>query len=195
VSQGPPAEDHAEHWPVHESEPIWDGAAPFSVRRDVLSAPSAPQERFARIVVEHPGAVVVLALDDDDRALVLQQYRHAAGTRFVELPAGLLDVDAEDPLVAAQRELREEALLVAGQWEHLLSTYPSPGITSERIETYLARGLSTAADRGDFEPEHEEADMTLSWVPVDELLAGVLAGRLTDGPLGQAVMAYSLRAR
>jgi 8-oxo-dGDP phosphatase len=113
----------------------------------------------------------------------------------VELPAGLLDVDAEDPLVAAQRELREEALLVAGQWEHLLSTYPSPGITSERIEMYLARGLSTAADRGDFEPEHEEADMTLSWVPVDELLAGVLAGRLTDGPLGQAVMAYSLRAR
>ena len=186
--------DVREEWPVHEVEEVWKGGAPFSVRLDTISAPSRPGETFGRLVVDHPGAVIVLAVDEEGRALVLHQYRHAAGMRFVELPAGLLDKPGEDPEVAARRELQEEGLLLADRWEHLLTTYPSPGFCSERLDYFLATGLHEAPHRGDgFEPEHEEADMTTSWVPVSELLEGFLTGRLTDGPLGHAVMAYTLR--
>jgi 8-oxo-dGDP phosphatase len=187
-----PLADRPESWPVHDVEEIWSGAAPFSVRRDTISAPERPDVRFGRLVLEHPGAAVILAVDDDDRALVLQQYRHPALMRLVELPAGLLDKEGEDPLDAARRELQEEALLVADRWTHLFTTYSSPGLLSERIAYYLARGLSPAADRGGFEPEHEEADMTLEWVPVDDLVEGVREGRITDGPLAQALLAYVL---
>lgn len=185
--------DREEQWPVHAVERIWQGKAPFSVRRDLVSVPDRPEDRFGRVVLDHPGAVVVLAIDEAERALVVHQYRHPAGIRFVELPAGLLDVPGEDPLVAARRELQEEALLLAADWSHLLTTYPSPGLSSERIDIFLARDLREAADRGGFEPHHEEADMTTAWVPVADLLEGFLSGRLTDGPLGHAVMAYILR--
>ena len=196
VGGGGAVGDTPERWPVHDVEEIWDGAAPFSVRRDTISTPERPDERFGRLVLEHPGAVIVLAVDEQERALVLHQYRHPAGTRFVELPAGLLDVPDEDPLEAARRELQEEGLLLADHWAHLLSVHPSPGFSSERMEIYLATGLHEAPHRGeDFEAEHEEADMTTSWVPVDDLVEGFLAGRLTDGPLGLAVMAYRLRHR
>jgi len=184
--------DIPESWTVHEQERLWDGRAPFAVRRDVLSAPGE-QERFSRVVVEHPGAVVVLALDEQDRALVLTQYRHPVGMRLVELPAGLLDQPGEDPREAAERELREEALLLASEWTELLSTYSTPGIIAERITYFVARGLTGAPDRDGFVPRHEEAHMTTAWVPVADLLGGVLNGTLADGPLAQAVMAHALR--
>jgi 8-oxo-dGTP pyrophosphatase MutT (NUDIX family) len=188
-----PLADVPQSWPVHEVEEVWRGPAPFSVRRDMISAPGKPDERFGRLVLEHPGAVVILAVDDQERALVLMQYRHPACMRLVELPAGLLDVEGEDPEVAARRELREEGVVLAEHWQHLFTTYSSPGLSSEKIAYYLATGLSVAPDRGgDFEPAHEEADMTLSWVPVDELVTGVLERRLTDGPLGLAVATYAM---
>ena len=186
--------DEPQAWPVHGSEDIWRGAAPFAVRRDVVSLPGHDEE-FGRVVVEHPGAVVVLAIDEDDRALVLRQYRHPIGRRMVELPAGLLDVPGEDPLVAAQRELLEEAALEAGHWTHLSSMHTSPGISAELIEIYLAQGLRAVPDRGGFEPEHEEADMTAHWVAFDDLLDAVLDRRLTDGPLAVAVLAHAVRVR
>ncbi len=184
--------DEPQSWPVHEVERIWKGAAPFSVRRDTLSAPDRPDERFGRLVLEHPGAVVILAVDDQERALVLHQYRHPTSMRLVELPAGLLDVEGEDPVVAARRELREEGLVLAEQWRHLCTTYSSPGLSSEVIHFYLATGLSTAPDRGGFEPAHEEADMTMEWVPVADLVEGVRQGRVSDGPTAQAVLAYTV---
>jgi len=177
---------------VHEVERIWQGAAPFSVRRDVISAPARPDEHFGRLVLEHPGAVVVLAVDDEERVLVLQQYRHPAGTRFVELPAGLLDVEGEEPEVAARRELREEAMVLAEHWRHLCTTYSSPGLSSERIVYFVATGITPAPDRGGFEPAHEELDMTVHWMPLAELLDGVRLGRVTDGPTAQAVLAYTV---
>jgi 8-oxo-dGTP pyrophosphatase MutT (NUDIX family) len=182
--------DEPERWPVRATEDIWRGAAPFAVRRDVVSRPGH-DETFGRVVVEHPGAVVVLAVDDDERALVLRQYRHPSGMRFVELPAGLLDVPGEDPLLAARRELLEEGAVEAADWQHLNTIHNSPGISDERIEIYLARGLSGVPDRGGFQLEHEEADMTLHWVPVADLLDGVLRRTLTDGPLVTAVLTYA----
>ena len=188
----PAAADRPESWPVHDVECIWKGAAPFSVRRDLVSVPGHPDETFGRLVLEHPGAVIILAVDEQERALVLHQYRHPAAMRFVELPAGLLDVAGEDPVRAARRELQEEGLILAAEWTHLLTTYSSPGLSSERLAYFLARDLSPAADRGGFEPAHEEADMTLEWVPVDDLLEGVREGRITDGPTAQALLAYAL---
>lgn len=186
------AQDRPESWPVHEVERIWQGDAPFSVRRDVISAPAHPGETFGRLVLEHPGAVVILAVDEQERVLVLHQYRHPASMRFVELPAGLLDVEGEEPVAAAKRELREEGLVLADRWTHLFTTYSSPGLSSETIAYFLAQGLTAAPDRGDFQPAHEEADMTLAWEPVDDLLEGVRAGRITDGPMAQALLGYAL---
>ena len=188
-----PLQDEPQSWPVHDTEDIWHGPAPFGVRRDLVSVPGQ-EATFGRVVVEHPGAVVVLALDEDDRALVLHQYRHPTQLRMVELPAGLLDVPGEDPLLAARRELLEEGALEADEWRHLTTIHNSPGISSERIEIYLARALRQVPGRGGFELEHEEADMTEHWVPVAELVEGVLSRRITDGTLAIAVLAYAVDA-
>ena len=182
--------DQPEEWPVHQTEDVLRGDMPFAVRSDVVSRPGH-QERFARMVVEHPGAVVVLAVDDEERVLVLRQYRHAVGQRLVELPAGLLDEPGEEPVEAARRELLEEAGVEADHWLHLNHLRSSPGFSSERIDVFLARGLR-AADRGDFEARHEEADMTVHWVPVADLVRAVLEQRVTDGPLVSAVLTYAV---
>jgi 8-oxo-dGTP pyrophosphatase MutT (NUDIX family) len=184
--------DEPERWPVVASRDVYRGGAPFALREDTITAPGDDEE-FARLVVEHPGAVVILAVDDDERALVLRQYRHPAGIRFVELPAGLLDVPGEDPVEAAKRELLEEAALEADEWVPLATTWSSPGICAEHVRTYLARGLHDRPDRGGFEPAHEEAHMTSHWVPVDDLLEAVLDGRVSDAPVVIALQAYALR--
>jgi 8-oxo-dGTP pyrophosphatase MutT (NUDIX family) len=186
-----PLADRQESWPVRSSRDLHRDAWVMALRSDRISRPGH-DDAFDRLVLEHPGAVVVLAVDDEERALVLAQYRHPVRRRLVELPAGLRDDDVAEPLSTARRELLEEAGLQAGRWEHLLTTHPSPGISSELIEIFLARDL-TPADRGGFEATHEEADMTLRWVDVDELVSAVLDGRVTDGPLGLAVLAYAHR--
>lgn len=158
----------------------------MALREDEITAPGSP-ERFTRWVFEHPGAVIVLAVDDQRRALCLRQYRHPVERRLVELPAGLLDVEGEDPRETASRELREEARLEADDWTLLASTWSSPGITNEVMHLFLARGLHPTDDDS-FVAAHEEADMTREWVPFSDLVDAVLAGRLGDGPLVQTVL-------
>lgn len=192
---GPVPGDEPAAWPVRHTEDVWRGNAPFAVRLDTVSPPGDSETSFTRLVVEHPGAVAVLAVDEEERAFVLRQYRHPAQRRFVELPAGLLDVPGEDPLVAARRELLEEAALEADDWVHLGSIHTSPGITAEGITMYLARGLRHVPDRGGFEPTHEEADMTAHWVAVDELVEAIAEKRLRNGPLVTAVLTYVLLHR
>src|SRR4051794_7134052 len=98
-------QDVAEAWPVETSTDLYRSELPFALRADAVRRPGHPDEEpFTRVVLEHPGAVVVLAVDDDDRVLCLRQYRHPVGQRLIELPAGLLDVSGEEPRAAAERE-------------------------------------------------------------------------------------------
>jgi ADP-ribose pyrophosphatase len=188
----PDLADRPESWPVVASTDLYRSDWVMSLRSDTIHRPGHEDETFDRLVLEHPGAVVVLAVDDQDRVLCLRQYRHPVQRRFVELPAGLCDGDGEDPEDTARRELVEEAGLEAAEWTHLGSTYSSPGIIAEEMHFYLARGLR-AADRGDFEARHEEADMETFWVPFPDLLAAALDGRVRDAPLVLAVLLANAR--
>jgi len=184
----PELKDMPASWPVVDSTDLHRDDWVVALRADVIQRPGHPEEEpFRRIVLEHPGAAVVLAIDEEDRALVLWQYRHACQQVFVELVAGLIDGHGEDPLEVARRELAEEAGLAATDWTHLTSTYASPGISQELAHVYLARGLSTVG-RGDFVLRHEEADMVTGWVPFEELEQAVLDGRVRDAPLVIAVL-------
>ena len=188
-----PLSDQPEDWPVESSTDLYRDDWVVALRRDAIRRPDRPgDEPFNRLVLEHPGAVIVLAVDDEERLLCLRQYRHPAGRRFIELPAGLCDAAGEDPLQVAQRELREEASVQAREWTRLTSTYSSPGISAEVMHFFLARDLRPAG-RGAFVLEHEEADMELFWAPFDDVLAAVLEGRLGDGPLVIAVLLAAAR--
>lgn len=132
-----------------------------------------------REIVEHPGAVGVVALDEDDRVVLVNQYRHPVGRYLQELPAGLLDVPGEPALLAGQRELKEETGLAAAEWHVLVDLFTSPGMTNEAIRVFLARGLADAPGE-QFVPEHEEITLTVSRVPLDEAVARALNGQLTN---------------
>ena len=131
-----------------------------------------------REYVSHPGAVAVIALDDEDRVLLLSQYRHPVRSVLWEPPAGLLDVVGEDPAGAAARELAEEADLVAGSWWRLVEIFTTPGGSNERIVIFLARDLSPVADSDRYTRADEEAEMVPVWVPLDDAVAAALDGRL-----------------
>lgn len=131
-----------------------------------------------REVVVHPGAVAIVALDPDDRVLLLKQYRHPARGYLWEPPAGLLDVAGEEPLEAARRELAEEADLVADTWQHLITFCTTPGGSTETIAIYLARGLRQVPEDERHERTEEEADLEPAWIPLDDAVTAVLEGRL-----------------
>ncbi|HEX7717732.1 MAG TPA: NUDIX hydrolase [Marmoricola sp.] len=189
-----PLEDVPLSWPVVDSAYLHQDDWVVAFRTDTVHRPGHPEDGFRRLVVEDPGAVIILALDEHERAVVIHQYRHPVQMRLVELPAGKLDQVGEDPLVAAQRELHEEVGLVAREWTHLLTTYASPGITAETHAIYLARGLEEAPR--DFALHHEEAELAVDRVPLAELVEAVLGGTVADGPLAIAVLAYeALRSR
>jgi ADP-ribose pyrophosphatase len=132
-----------------------------------------------RDLVRHVGAVGVLAVDAAGRVVLVRQYRHPVRRRLWELPAGLLDVPGEPPLVAAQRELAEEARLAATRWDLLLDLHTSPGFSDETIRIYLARDLAPAPDTGHV-ATGEEAELSVSRVALDEAVAMTLRGEITN---------------
>ena len=194
VSESQKLEDRAERWPVESSEDLFRDDWVLALRADRVRRPDDPDgETFRRLVLEHPGAVIVLAVDDDGQVCLLRQYRHPAGRQFVELPAGLCDVPGEDPGTTARRELREEVGLEATEWAHLGSFHSSPGISEEVMHFYLAQGL-TEVDRGDFVAEHEEAEMEVFRAPFQDLVKAVLDGRVADAPVALATLLVVGRA-
>ncbi len=176
-------------FPVEGSTDVYAGRV-MALRSDQVVMPGG---RVAtREIVEHPGAVAVAALDADDRIMMIHQYRQAVRRRLWELPAGLLDVAGEDPLLTAQRELAEEAGLAATEWSVLLDLVPSPGFSDESIRVYLARGITEVGRpvMGD----DEEADLTLRWVSMPVAVRMALAGTIVNATTVAAVLAAHVLA-
>ncbi len=149
-----------------------------------------------REYLAHPGAVAVIALDEDDRVLLLSQYRHPVRSELWEPPAGLRDVEGEPEVRTAQRELAEEADLQAGTWHVLVDFYSSPGGSDEHITVFLARDLTPVPDAERFTREDEEAAMVPLWLPLDEAVDAVLAGRVHSPTAVSGILAASIaRAR
>jgi 8-oxo-dGDP phosphatase len=183
-----PPWDTPEQWPVTASEMVFDGSLVIGVRRDHVSHPSGG-EPFVRDVVVHPGAVGVIALDESHRVLVVHQYRHPVGHRLVEAPAGLLDTPGESYHEAAARELHEEGHVRARDWRVLVDYFTSPGMSTESLRVYLARGIEPVAVHERHDGEHEEADMPTAWIPLEELVRRVLDGQLHNPTLCMGVLA------
>ncbi|HWF28361.1 MAG TPA: NUDIX hydrolase [Mycobacterium sp.] len=165
----------AEHvFETASSETLHTGKI-FALRRDQVRMPGG--KVVTRDVVEHFGAVAIVAMDDDGNIPLVYQYRHAFGRRLWELPAGLLDVDGEAANLTAARELQEEAGLQASTWQVLVDLDSTPGFSDESVRVYLATGLSQV-DRP--EAHDEEADMTLRWYPLVEAARKVLSGEIVN---------------
>lgn len=171
---------------VLSSDVVFDGYV-WDVRRESFEYGG---ETLRRDFVDHPGAVAVFALDDEDRVLVIKQYRHPVRRREWEPPAGLLDVASEPALDAAKRELAEEADLEADTWNVLVDYLTTPGGNNEAIRIYLARGVRATAAA--FERTAEEADMELRWVPLAELVDAALDSRVQNPSLVIGALAAEL---
>jgi 8-oxo-dGDP phosphatase len=184
--------DRIEPWPVVSSAELARGDM-VRMRSDMVQMPDG--DVVGREVVEHPGAVAVVALDEQERVLLIRQYRHPVGRLLWEIPAGLRDMAGEPPLVTAQRELLEETGYRAADWRVLVDYFTSPGFSTERLRVFLVRGLTRVpdADRG-YVPEHEEAHLVVAWVRLDEAVARFLAGDLHNGVAAVGILsAYAAR--
>ncbi|MGW5325816.1 NUDIX domain-containing protein [Streptomyces sp. NPDC004014] len=176
--------DTPEEWEIRATETPFTGNK-TSVRTDEVVMPDGSVVR--RDYQVHPGSVAVLALDEEDRVLLINQYRHPVRHKLWEIPAGLLDVPGENPLHAAQRELYEEAHVKAEDWRVLTDVYTTPGGCDEAVRIFLARDLSDAEGER-FEAEHEETDMEHARVPVGDLVRRVLAGDVHNNCLVVGVL-------
>lgn len=153
------------------SELAFDGKL-LQVYRDRVRLPDGKEAQ--REYVRHPGAVVVIAVLDNGKLLFERQYRYALRRAMLELPAGKIDA-GEEILECAKRELREETGYEARDWRYVGVMHPCIGYSDEHIEIFLARGLAHVGDALD---EHEFLDVLE--VPLDDALAAVIDGRITD---------------
>jgi len=179
------SEPGAHEFTVVASRTVYRGAI-LALRTDELAMPGG--STGTREVVEHHGAVAILAVDEDDQVIMIHQYRHPVGRRLWELPAGLLDLADEEPADAAARELVEEAGVSATHWSVLVDVAPSPGSSDEAVRVFLALGLS-AVDRPD--GEQEEADLVVHRVAFEEAVARVLAGDIVNAPTVAGLLALA----
>ena len=177
ADQIPSIEDRHTPHTVTESTTAWSGRIVDMVVDHVVVVEG--QEPVVRQYTRHPGAVAVVVMRGEEGAeeiLLLRQYRHPVNASLWEIPAGLLDIPGEDSLVAAERELAEEADLKAARWDVLVDFFTSPGGSTEPLRVFLARDLE--ATETSFEREDEEATMEYAWVSLSDALDWVLAGRL-----------------
>jgi ADP-ribose pyrophosphatase len=164
---------------VISSKPVFQGPV-FSVVSQQVKEPDGVRVR--RDIVRHHGSIVILAVDDDEgkksrrtpRVLLERQYRHAAGQRLWELPAGSLE-PGENKLAAAKRELLEETGYTAAKWQRALFFYVSPGFLDESMTVFLARGLK----KGLAQPEEDER-IAVRFFPLPQAVRMALTGKIMD---------------
>jgi len=164
---------------VLASERIYEGRI-LNLRVDQIRTPQGIEA--LREIVENGGAVAVVAVDDQQRVVLVKQYRHAIRAVVTEIPAGKLDGD-EDPLEGIQRELREETGFRAGHWKPLGSIYPSPAWSTEYIYLYLATDLIPGPTALDVDEAIE-----LVMMPLAEVIELMRAGAITDAKTVAALL-------
>ncbi|MCP2344131.1 NUDIX domain-containing protein [Nonomuraea roseoviolacea] len=180
-------EDTPEAWEVISSVERFKGRV-FQVVTDTVRMPgdTVADRDYAR----HVGSVAVVALDEDDRVLMIRQYRHPVRRLLWELPAGLRDVEGEPLAETAARELAEEAGHRAATWHTLVDLLVSPGMTDERIRIFLARGLTPIPEEENgFVPQHEEIGMAVEWVPLADAVRLALTGMIHNSPAVAGILA------
>jgi ADP-ribose pyrophosphatase len=133
--------------------------------------------------VRHIGAVCVIPVTEDGRVVVERQYRYPIDQVITEIPAGKLDSRKEDRLEAAKRELAEETGFSAGKWTNMGLYYPAAAYSDEKITMYLAQDLHRGKQHLD-----EDEFLNVDLVPLEELVAEVLAGKITDGKTQVAIL-------
>ena len=178
--------DQPVSWPVVRHDVLGRGAVSDFVN-DTVATPTG--EHMARQYLLHPGAVAVIAWDDEDRIAVVRQYRHPVGFQLTEPPAGLLDSDDESFAGAAQRELAEEAGLAASDWRVLVDIFTTPGANQESLRIFLARKLAFVGRPDGFVLDHEEADMEVCWVARADLVDAVFGGRVQSPTMVTGLLA------
>jgi 8-oxo-dGDP phosphatase len=186
------ASDAPSSWPIVDRVSLGRGAVAEFVG-DTLRTPDG--ELIKRQYLLHHGAVAVVALDDHDRVVVVRQYRHPVGFVLTEIPAGLLDAPGESYVTAAQRELAEEAGIAAADWRVLVDYMATPGSCEESARIFLARDLRRVDRPEGFSPEGEEAHMEVGLVAFDDLVAGILQGRLQSPSLTLGILALEAARR
>lgn len=155
-----------------EGKEIYRGRV-VNLRQERVKLPNGVETTLD--LMDHPGASAVVAIDDNGDVVLIRQYRHAASGYLWEIPAGTLN-DGEDPDTCAERELQEEAGVVAARWSKLGYIYTAPGFCNERIWIYLARELSSA----EMHRDRDEVITDVLRVPLDEALAMVDRGEIVD---------------
>jgi ADP-ribose pyrophosphatase len=154
-----------------DSRVVYDGNF-IQVRKDKVLLPDGSTS--TREYITHPGAVAILALLDNGNLVMERQFRYPLRRELVELPAGKID-HGEDILVCAQRELLEETGYMAREWTHLTTAWPCIGYADERMEYFLARGLSyqgSKLDAGEFLEVFE--------LPPAEAMEWIRQGKIND---------------
>ncbi|BBX83050.1 ADP-ribose pyrophosphatase [Mycolicibacterium aubagnense] len=178
----------AEHdFATLSSETVYVGKI-FALRADEVAMPGGGSAR--REVVEHYGAVAIVALDEDGNLVLVYQYRHPIGRRLWELPAGLLDMGDEAPHLTAARELEEETGLAAAYWQPLIDVDSAPGFSDESVRIFLATGLT---EIGRPHARDEEADLQIARVPLADAVQMVFDGVIVNALAVAGILAAAHR--
>lgn len=162
------------------SQEIYDGAI-VHLYKDTVTLPNG--KPAFREVIRHIGAVAVVPVTDDGKVIVERQFRYPLNQVITEIPAGKLDSFTEDRLAAAKRELEEETGYTADTWQELGDFHPTAAYCDEKITLYLATGLH----QGDRHLDEDEF-LNVVAVPMETLVADIMAGRITDGKTQVAIL-------
>lgn len=168
-----------------KSQDIFSGRI-VKLKVDTVILPDGRES--TREIIEHAGAVAIIALDKEGQIIMVRQYRKPVEQVLLEIPAGTME-EGEEPLLCAQRELREETGYSAGSWQKILSYYSAPGFTDELLHLYLATDLSD----GETQPDEDEFVET-AVLPLEQAYQLIFDGQIVDGKSIIGIQ-YALRGR